>query len=729
VNTQHILHIFRKDGLELLRDRRTLFVNVLLPVLLFPLVSLFLIQVMQIANSQKTEPPRIAVIGGDEQLGECLLHRPDDGKGPVEGADNEPTTSTGSGQAADIVALTDADMDQLRRRSAKARDLAERALDEKGGGPLHALLEEERAELLRILREQNLAAALVADHDGEDRHIEVVLDDAHSDHDAARILIKDGVELYQRRLVDDNLRRAGLPRRVIEPVVLDHLSVATVAESIRSRLAGMIPILLVIMALSGAFYPALDLLAGERERGTLESLLSWPVHRRDIFLGKLLVTCAAAIITVVLNLASGMITFAIAGSQLGAANDSIASMLSSGVGVLAASFIVLLPLTISLATVSLALAGLAASAKEAQNYLSPLIIVVMVAAGVAAIPGARPNMALDIVPITGPVLALKESLRSANIPWGHLLLSTAASLALAAVIIAWAVRLLEHESFCYPGLVRAGWGRFRRWGPIPPMPNALEAVAVFAIAVGGLTMAGGLMRDLPAPGLITVPLLAFVLMPALVHAWLGNYSRAQTLGLRATHGSTLLRTLAAIPFAVVLSVCLGTVTQGAIPKEFELEIMEKMLAVNDLGGLPLLLLCVAVVPAVCEELLCRGTLLAGLRRSLGDPSAIVISAFLFAVLHMSPFRFLPQFTLGLALAWLVVRSGSIIPAMLLHAGHNAAVVIASMPFEPDPSGEAAVAIAHPFSMGIAAALGLYVCIRGCRENSTLNTPGADGRAS
>ena len=68
-------------------------------------------------------------------------------------------------------------------------------------------------------------------------------------------------------------------------------------------------------------------------------------------------------------------------------------------------------------------------------------------------------------------------------------------------------------------------------------------------------------------------------------------------------------------------------------------------------------------------------MLSGLRRSLGDNGGVLLSAFLFATLHLSPYRFLPQFTIGVVLAILTIRSRSIIPAMVVHAGHNAGMVL------------------------------------------------------
>ena len=111
------------------------------------------------------------------------------------------------------------------------------------------------------------------------------------------------------------------------------------------------------------------------------------------------------------------------------------------------------------------------------------------------------------------------------------------------------------------------------------------------------------------------------------------------------------------------------------------EQMRKILGdLSTMGGLPLLLLCTAIVPAVCEELLCRGPILAGLRRALGPTTAVIVSALLFAALHQSPFRFVPQAVLGILLAILTLRTGSVMPAMIVHALHNGSLVVAETVF-------------------------------------------------
>ncbi len=698
MNLRHVLHVFRKDGTEILRDRRTLFVNVVLPALLYPLIALFMLQVTQLTQNQVREAPRIALIDVPERAADLMTR-------PLPGRDNAARDAAKDVNAsapkrpprAATVSLPSVDSSKLR---SLALELDVVAKDD------HDKLRQLRGELLEQLRAHRLAGAVVLvprEEASDPARWLALYDTADARHDQARDAVEDAAAIYGRELAKQRLADAGLPASVLTPVNVVTSGLASVAEEVRTRIAGMIPLLLVILAAVGAFYPAIDLIAGERERGTLESLLSWPVSRRDLFLGKLLVTCAAAGASVMLNLASLALTMGLAGRQLAQAGADLGGALSTGLGSLAVCVVVLVPLTLTLGALSLALAGLAASAKEAQNYLSPLLLVVMVAALVAAVPDAQPSLALDLIPITGSVLALKESLQGHSLPWLHLLLATGSSACLAAVVVGWAARLLDSERFRYPGLVRAGWGRFRRWGERPAVPDGVEAMGVYAIAVAGMTLGAGMFLGTPVPLLIGGPLLIFVLGPALAHAWLGAYRRDELFSLRTPSPLDAARGLGAVPFAILLSLGIASL-QGQPPADGDGG-AGKLLAELSSYGIVVELLCAAVAPAVCEELLCRGTLLSGLKRSLGPGAAAVVSAFLFAALHLNPYRFLPQFALGIALAALTLRTRSIGPAILLHAGHNAAVLL----IERRGYGTSLEGI-HPLAALAVGALGLAVII-------------------
>jgi membrane protease YdiL (CAAX protease family) len=112
-----------------------------------------------------------------------------------------------------------------------------------------------------------------------------------------------------------------------------------------------------------------------------------------------------------------------------------------------------------------------------------------------------------------------------------------------------------------------------------------------------------------------------------------------------------------------------------MPEELSKRLQE--LATPRGEALLLVLFATAFTPAVAEELLCRGALTRSLRAVLGPVSAVVVSAALFGILHMSAFRFLPTFLLGTVLGAATLATGSVIPAMISHFLNNAGIIIVS----------------------------------------------------
>jgi sodium transport system permease protein len=700
------LHVYRKEGLEILRDRRTLFVNLILPVLMYPLAALFILQVTQIVHNQAPRNPPVILDVPDELVNLVPIQqdRPLTGfrSATVAASASSPaptappgatvSASATAAEAADIPRMvrlvhpTPALRDELR---AAARDLA--GIQDPEGDPDHPDHEPKgdqadaaRARALTALREAGAVQALVQitapPNSPTGAPVIVSLrDDAEGQSTIADGVLATAIFAWRRQEVRAHLARIHVPKTILNPFTVANRDLAPRAESLRAHAASFLPMLLVLLATSAAMIPAVDLLAGERERGTLETLLSWPIPRRSLFTGKLLVICTSALVAVTLNLLSLAGTVAVGAGQLAQNHSDFGSIFAVGGSTLLLCFVVLLPITVTSSALALAVTGLASSTKEASNYLSPLLLVMMFATFVLMMPDAHPSLVLDIVPISGSVLALREALEGRTIPWIDLGFSFTASVVLAVVVVGWASRLLDDERFRYPGLVRAGWGRFRVWGPAPGGPGGLEVMAVYAFAVGGFILGAAYFKNLPPALLVILPLVLFVLMPALLDAWAGDHPlssiRLRLPSARAWPGAFIIAL-----GAVVVSMLIGEVQsqlQGPLPSAdhgSETKITELLKAIKDAGGFTMVLGALALAPAICEETLCRGTLLSGLERGVGRGAAVVVSAILFALLHLDPSRFFPQFVLGMVLAVLAQRTGSILPGMLVHFVHNGIVV-------------------------------------------------------
>ena len=168
-----------------------------------------------------------------------------------------------------------------------------------------------------------------------------------------------------------------------------------------------------MMSLTGAFYPAIDLCAGEKERGTMETLLISPASRAEIVMGKFLTVVLASMMTALLNLVSmGLTAMQLAG-QVGGDGPARARAGRGGHGAppsLASAVwmvLLLIPLSVFFSAVCLALAVLARSMKEGQYYMTPLYLICLPLIFLTLAPGIELNLFYSLVPITGVSLLLR----------------------------------------------------------------------------------------------------------------------------------------------------------------------------------------------------------------------------------------------------------------------------------------------------------------------------------
>jgi membrane protease YdiL (CAAX protease family) len=320
---------------------------------------------------------------------------------------------------------------------------------------------------------------------------------------------------------------------------------------------------------------------------------------------------------------------------------------------------------------------------------------------------------------------LKSVIQGDPVPWMHLTVSLLASATVAAVVISWCAKLLDSERFLFPQLAAAGWGRFRKWGEPDASPDGVGALAVFAVSLAVFMGAGIILVAAPLMAQVALPLIAIGLVPVAA-TWLMGHRPGIALGTAAPRSKAMVAALLMSPLALALSLSLGALQSLAMPPQTpeQLErLIQTLQALEAQAGIFGLLLVAAVLPGLCEELLFRGFILRGLTASLGARTGVILSSLLFALLHMSPWRFLPQFALGVALAVLTLRTGSVWPAVFVHFAHNATVLLIG---DDDTSAPAdnqvdtsIGAIAGTVAVAILAVVGMVFVLRAaaCRRDS------------
>jgi len=265
------------------------------------------------------------------------------------------------------------------------------------------------------------------------------------------------VEKYFRTLrektVESRLAEKGLKPDVIKPFTVKRQNVAPPEKVGGNFVGGLIPYFIIILCFTGAMYPAIDLTAGEKERGTMETLLCSPVNRVNIVLGKFLMVMTASVATIAFTLLSTATTILVGGPLLmsgkmpsgGAASGPMPSIDPAGIiGV----FAMVAPVAILFAAVLLTISLFAKSYKEAQSYVSPLIIVVLMPAMIGMMPGIELSAKTALVPILNLSLACKEML-SGVWHWHYLALIFGSTALYGAIAVALCVRMFNREDVIF----------------------------------------------------------------------------------------------------------------------------------------------------------------------------------------------------------------------------------------------------------------------------------------
>jgi sodium transport system permease protein len=238
------------------------------------------------------------------------------------------------------------------------------------------------------------------------------------------------------RFLAGRLNRVGIRQREA-PVCPRPIALHDPQTRGSTLLAGLVPLILILTTITGAVYPAIDLTAGERERGTLEILAAAPVSRLDVLLAKYVAVFAVATLTALVNVGAMTVTLYISG---------VGEALFSAGGVSPLVFVQVFGLLLLFAAffsaVLLALTSFARSFKEAQAYLVPLMVLALMPGILSLVPGLRLQGPLAIVPLLNIALLTRDLLEgtadavTAAVVVAATLLYALAALALAARIFA-----------------------------------------------------------------------------------------------------------------------------------------------------------------------------------------------------------------------------------------------------------------------------------------------------
>jgi sodium transport system permease protein len=510
---------------------------------------------------------------------------------------------------------------------------------------------------------------------------------------------------------------AGLPPSLLSPLRLDTVGQspgqAVPVRKITGTVAGAVFVLLAVLTMTGAFYPAIDAIAGEKERGTIETLLIAPCSMQGVVLGKFLAVYAVTLATLAANVVSIAATSSVAIRVLRQASVQPLPFSTPAIAVAVAAFVGLAAVA---AAASLAVTTASKSGKEAQNTLTPLVLLASALAGTALLPGTQVASPMAAAPFAGHVLVAHaafggnatEGAETVPLPLVPLAVSLAASAALAWLLLKVTALTLVDEDMLFRGADAAGHAFAR---PVSrPRPTFVQGVLPVLAGLAALWYSQGFM---PADLVRALPLqqLAAVYLPLAIFTLWQRVALRRTFFVRpATVAAVVGAALIGVGVYTVGVAALAAFTGGRLSAGSG-DFAGRLAAL--VGGQPgwLSWLVIAALPAFGEELLYRGWVLSAFLGNTESPrrvaAAIVGQAALFAVAHLMPERMPQTFVVGLVLGWVTVKTGSLLPAIVGHLVHNSMPLVVLAMFG---GGRAGASTASFAAVPLWAVAGAVACV-------------------
>jgi len=399
MNFRNVAIVYRKELTEWLRDRRTLISTVLVPLLAFPVLMVGMTSLMAVMmNKAEKEVPKVMIVHGENSP--------------------ELVAALHASKDLEIVPYGEDWKDEISNKEIRAAVEIPSGFDASLSG-------------------KSLLTVQIHYYQGE----------VKSEYGAGHV--DDVLKAFRDDFVKKSLEAKSLPDSLISPFRLEKHNVAPPEKVSGAALGGLLGYMVILLSMTGAIYPAIDLTAGEKERGTMETILSSPLSRVDLVLGKFFLVLSASLSTAILSIISMGTSFYLVGhSNAMEKKDAAVFQLHIGLPTVLSVFLMALPLAVLFAAALLTIALFAKSYKEAQSYLTPMTFIVVIPAVASLLPGFDLNPKLALVPILSTSLVCKEIV-AGTFHWNYILLILLSSSVYAAAALFIAVKMFQRESVLF----------------------------------------------------------------------------------------------------------------------------------------------------------------------------------------------------------------------------------------------------------------------------------------
>lgn len=647
--------LYRSELKQFLRDRRTLFLAILLPVLVMPLF-LFASHATEKRREKQLEAATYsyAISGGAAARARRLIElgqqgRAADGDGSSNGAAlshvkeiplPDPVTALAEGRIQVYLETLSAAEAEKAKPPRTERPKTEPAVPRATAARRAANAVESTAAVVPVFRVHSRSS-----------------DDMSSR--GAR-MIQDLLSAGRTRLQEQMLAQHGFPVKPSDVAPVAMVDVAEPGRAAGARFGRFLMLMVVFLVLTGGSVVAIDSVAGEKERGTLETLLTTAAGRNEIFAAKQLLVLTVGLAIALLQVFN-MLAYAHFG--LVPLPEGVAAGLTFG-GV-AALLLALLPVAGLLSASLVYLSTRAKSYKEAQVYFLPLMLIGGALAAAPLFPEIQLRSIMALVPVANAAIAAKGAL-GGEPDWLLMPVVLLVNLTALAGVLRLGSRTLGEERLFSSagreqGLLLTPEDRF---GRAVPLWFALTWVVMFVVASNVPALAG--LR-----GQILFNVVLLFVGGSLLLTRRFRLKPRDVFSLRRPPWVAWLAVLTGAPAGLVTAIGLFKLASLLLPVPASwLNEMGRQMVPEELPFWQILLF-IAVIPGIGEELAFRGPLLFGLSRRMKPLPLMLTVGAIFGLFHVSVFRLLPTAFLGVLLSAVVLLTGSIFPAMLWHGLNNA----------------------------------------------------------
>lgn len=612
--------LYKKEILDILRDKKTMLITVLVPLILYPLLFLGgLLAVSMVVSNQQSATYRVVFVDVSEQSA----------------------------------------IESVMKEGEKERGYYFETVQDTG-------------DWEQQLKKQNIDICILQKKKGKQIAYEIQYLSSVSAFATAASHMEEILSDYEKILQKKAVEKAGLDvQTVLHPITASKVDHSSKEESAGSIVGSILPFLLITSILMGAIYPAIDTTAGEKERGTLETLLTLPVTNLQLILSKFLAVSTVAVVSAILNLLSMMVFGGIFYHMLLLRSTAdIAVNMVAFIPAILLLFLCVVVFALFISAVCLCICMFAKSFKEAQNYSTPLVLIVLIIGYIGFIPSISLDSIFAVLPVANIVLLIKNIL-SFQVNFGNICLVLFSNLAYSFLAVFLMSKMYNSESILFGegGSVQIFEKRSNiKKGQMPGLGDAFLLLAISLLLYfyfgSYMLLRWGFM------GVAMQQVMFFLLVAGF--SWYMKVDWKRLFSVRLPQLSSLIGAILLWAGVYLAMLPLNDGIAKWFPESAaSLEQTNQWFENQPFG---ILFLVVAVLPAICEEVLFRGFLYGTFREHWKSWVAILLSGLLFSVYHMNIVQLLAIWILGCVMAYSVHCSKSIFTSMTIHFCNNGLAV-------------------------------------------------------